>query len=59
MISNYSGVCQIYTPLHSIHLCYPCIMVTLLSLLENVLGGHDRANLQAVIERVWRYTWRP
>jgi len=23
------------------------------------LGGHDGANFQAVIERVWRYTWRP
>jgi len=23
------------------------------------LGGHDLANSQAVIERVWRYTWRP
>jgi len=23
------------------------------------LGGHDRANFQAVSERVWRYTWRP
>jgi len=22
------------------------------------LGGHDCANFQAVIERVWRYTWR-
>jgi len=21
-------------------------------------GGHDRANFQAVIELVWRYTWR-
>jgi len=26
---------------------------------EDALGGHDRANLQAVIEWVWRYTWRP
>ena len=25
---------------------------------EDALGGHDRANLQAVIKRVWRYTWR-
>jgi len=24
----------------------------------DALGGHARANLQAVIERVWRYTWR-
>jgi hypothetical protein len=22
-------------------------------------GGHDRANLEAVIERLWRCTWRP
>jgi len=24
----------------------------------DALGGHDRANLQAVFEPVWRYTWR-
>jgi len=23
------------------------------------LGGHDLVNCQAIIERVWRYTWRP
>jgi len=26
--------------------------------LRDALGGCDRANLEAVIERVWRYTWR-
>ena len=26
---------------------------------KDALGGHDRANMQAVIERVWRYTWMP
>jgi len=25
----------------------------------DALGGHDCANLQAVIRRVWKYTWRP
>jgi len=23
------------------------------------LGGHDCANMQTVIELVWKYTWRP
>jgi len=27
--------------------------------LRYAFGGHHRANLQAVIEPVWRYTWRP
>jgi len=30
-----------------------------LSEFGDVLGGHDRANRKAVIERVWRYTGRP
>ena len=25
--------------------------------LRDALGGRDRANLEAVIERVWTYTW--
>jgi len=25
----------------------------------DALGGHDRANFQAVIQQVWRYTCRP
>jgi len=90
MMSIYSGVCQIYTPCHSVHLHYPYISVQPPSLLGEVLvraclrctwrrrsselrdalgvpgssefgdalGGHDRANLQAVIEQVWICTWR-
>jgi hypothetical protein len=26
---------------------------------SDALGGRDRANLQAVIEQFWRYTWWP
>jgi len=37
MMSIYSGVCRIYTPRHSVHLCYPCIFVQPPSLLEDVL----------------------
>jgi len=47
MKSIYSGVCRIYTPRHSLHLCYPYISVQPPSLLEEVL---DRACL--------RCTWR-
>jgi len=25
----------------------------------DALGGHDHANLEVVIERVWKCTWRP
>jgi len=46
-MSIYSGVCRIYTPRHSVHLCYLCISVQPPSLLEDVL---DRACL--------RCTWR-
>ena len=47
MMSIYSGVCRVYTPDHSVHLCYPCISVQPPSLLEDEL---DRACL--------RCTWR-
>jgi len=30
-----------------------------LSEFRDALGGRGRANSQAVIERGWRYTWRP
>jgi len=63
MMSIYSGVGRIYTPRHSVHLRDPCISEHLPSLLEDVLGGHDRAclemHMEAGIERVWRCTWRP
>jgi len=57
MLSIYSGVYQIYTPRHSVHLRYPCISVHPLSLLKwsesgDALRGRDRANLEAVIVRL-------
>jgi len=62
MLSIYSGVSRIYTPRRSFHLCYPCIPVHPPSLLNDTLGGRDRASLEmrfeAVIDRVWRCTWR-
>ena len=63
MISIYYGVCRIYTPHHSIHLCYPCISIHLPLLLDDVLGGRDpvclEIHLKSGIERDWRCTWRP
>jgi len=62
MISIYSRVCQIHTPCHSFHLCYPCISVNLPSLLKDVLGGRNRARweiqLGAAMEQLWRCTSR-
>ena len=43
MMSIYSGVCQIYTPRHSLHLRYPCISIQPPLLLGDVL---DRACLR-------------
>jgi len=52
-----------YTYRRSIHLHFPCISVHRPSLLNDILGVRDRSSLQmhweAVIERVWRCTWRP
>jgi len=63
MLSIYPGVSQTYTPRRSFHLRYPCISVHPLSLLNDILGVRDRSSLEmhweAVIERVWRCTWRP
>jgi len=63
MMSNYSRVCGIYTPCHSFRLGYPCIYVHPPSLVEDVLGGRNRAclqiHLEAEIEQVWRCTWSP
>jgi len=50
MMSIYSGVCQIYTPHHSVHLRYPCISIQPPSLLEDVLGGDDQASLEIHLE---------
>jgi len=47
MMSIYSGVCWIYTPLYSVHLCYPCISVQPPSLLEDVLD-------QVCLRCTWR-----
>ena len=58
-MSMYSAVSRIYTPRHSVHLRFSCISIHPPSLLEDVLGGRDRASLEmhlvAVIKRVWRY----
>jgi len=47
----------------SFHLHSPCISVLPPSLLKDILGVGDQSSLQmhweAVIEWVWRYTWRP
>jgi len=63
MMSIYPGVSRIGTPRRSVHLRYPCISVHPPSLINDVLGGRDRASwemhLEAVIERVWRGTLRP
>jgi len=62
-LSIYPGVSRIYTPHRSFHLRYLCISVHPPSLLNDILGGSDRASLEmhleAVIDRVWRCTGRP
>jgi len=45
-MSIYSGVCRIYTPSHTVHLRYPWISVQQPTLLDDVLGGRDRARLE-------------
>jgi len=63
MLSIYPGVPRIYTPRRAFQLCYPCISVHPLSHLNDILGGRDRSSWEmhweAVIEWVWRCTWRP
>jgi len=49
-MSIYSGVCRKYTPGHSGHLQYPSISVQPRPLLEDVLGGLDRACLEMHLE---------
>jgi hypothetical protein len=63
MMSMYSVVCRIYTPRHSVHLGYSSISIHPLSLLADVLGGHDQAcfemHLQTEIEGTERCRWGP
>jgi len=52
-----------YTHRRSLHLHYPCISIHPPSLLDDMLVVLDGSSLEmhweAVIERVWRCTWRP
>jgi hypothetical protein len=50
MLSIYPGVSQMYTPHGSFHLRYPCIFVHPPSLLNDILGGRDRASLEMHLE---------
>jgi len=63
MMSIYPGVSHICTPHRSVHLRYPCIFVHPALIINNVLGGCDRAScemhLEAEIEWTQRCTWRP
>jgi hypothetical protein len=63
MLSIWLKVCRLHTLYHSVHLHYLCISIQPLLLLEDVLGGHDRArvemHLETVIGQFWRCTWRP
>ena len=62
MLSIYPRVSRIYTLRCSFHLCYPCISVHPLSLLNNLLGCRDWASLEmhleAEMEWTQRCTWR-
>jgi len=49
-MSTYSRVRQIYIARHSVHLHYPCIPIHLPFLVEDVLGGRDRASLKIHME---------
>jgi len=61
MMSINSGVCQIYTPHHSVHLHYTGISVHPASLLKDVLGWCDQGCLEmhweTDIEWTLRCTW--
>jgi len=63
MMSLSIAVCRIYTPCHSVHLGYLCIVVNPLMVLEDVLRGRDKAcfeiHLYNTIEWTQRCTWRP
>jgi hypothetical protein len=62
-MSTYSGVCRIYTPIHSVHLRNHFISVQLQTLLEDVLGGRHQVCLEmhfdTEIEGTLRCTGRP
>jgi len=49
-MSLYFGVCGFYTAHHSFHLHYPCIFAHPPWLLDDVLGGCDRASLEIHLE---------
>ena len=63
IVSIYPKVSWIYTPCGTFHHLYPCIYVHPWSLLNDILGGRDRASLEmhleAVIHRVCRCVERP
>jgi len=62
MLSVCPVVSRIDTPRPSLQLHYPCVSVHPPTLLDDTLGGRDRASLdmhfKAVIDRVWGCTWR-
>jgi len=62
-MSSYPRVSRICTPRRSVHSRYPCISVHPPSLINDVLGGRDRAScemhLEAKIEWTQRCTWSP
>ena len=47
---------QICTPCRSVHLCYPCISVHRPSLINDVLGGRDRASLEMQLQTEIEWT---
>ena len=49
-MSIYSGDCGIYTARHSVHLRYHYVPEYPESLLEDVLGGWDRASFEMHLE---------
>jgi hypothetical protein len=50
MLSIYPGVSRIYTLRRSFRLRYPCMSVHPPSLLNDILGGRDRARLEKHLE---------
>jgi len=57
-MSIYPWVSRICTTCRSVHLCYPCISVHLPSLINDVLGGHDRASWEMHLEAEIEWTQR-
>ena len=50
MVYIYTSVSQLYTPRRSFHLHYTCISVNPPSLLDDLVGGRDRASLEMHLE---------